>query len=323
MGCTWLKNLACIATFLLMTCLMVSVIIYLRSHCQYISGKAFNARQYGCDTKPIVLTDTIVLKTMGSYKNFSQAWSEAEEKARKPAHRYIEKQHAVAIYMYTESFLKNSNKKVDTPNISGHQMSKNDTIYIDPRLYSSLSEAIRGLKNSQVTCLKGSYRTQRHLHVDISNKQVRFGSFILASDKKSLQRSSACFEMKTCFGADISHYSALGINNQVLIPPYEVFKVSAVHVDFTEDCNITYKLESNLNCVYDTKGEMLHLISASQGEELWCMVIAVFVTALCLLASLIVFKLYQKKSHPQSLYFQQVTDFQDGNVMHTSSFNLK
>lgn len=149
-----------------------------------------------------------------------------------------------------------------------------------------------------------------HLQVDISNKQVRFGSFTLASDKRSLERSCTCFQVNTCFGADVSHYSALETNYQVLIPPYEVFKVSRVHLDVTEDCNITYKLESNLNCVYDAKRKILHPISASSAEGLWCIVIVTFVITIWLVVALIFVKAYRKKTHRHSVsYVQPVTRY--------------
>lgn len=38
--CTWQRNLACVMTVsLLITCLLVSVIIYLLPHCHCVSGK--------------------------------------------------------------------------------------------------------------------------------------------------------------------------------------------------------------------------------------------------------------------------------------------
>ncbi|XP_077427311.1 T-cell ecto-ADP-ribosyltransferase 2-like [Vanacampus margaritifer] len=326
MGCSWQRHLACvIITSLLLTCLLVFVIIYLLPHYQCIPAKnstqACDSREDGCNTKPIVLTDVLVVKTMASNTNFSQAWSDAEQKARKPGHKYIEKQHAVAIYMYTKHLLKHSTNKSE---ISEYQASKNETIYMDSKLYSSLSEAIQILKHSQVTCLKAIYRTQRHSHVDISNKQVRFGSFTLASDKRSLKRSSTCFQINTCFGVDISHYSALKTNHQVLIPPYEVFKVSDVHPDITEDCNIAYKLESNLDCVYDTNTKMLHPISASPAKGLWCVVIVTFVITVCIAVAIIIVKTYRKKTHLHSRsYFQPVTYYHAAVVMKRPTFNLQ
>ncbi|XP_077379714.1 ecto-ADP-ribosyltransferase 5-like isoform X2 [Festucalex cinctus] len=320
MGCTWQKSLACvIITSLLLTCLLVFVIIYLLPHSQHISAKnstqACDSREDGCNTKPIVLTDVLIVKTMASDWNFSQAWSDAEQKARKPAHEYIEKQHAAAIYMYTKSLLKHPTNKLG---ISEYQVSNNETIYMDSKLYSFLSEAIQILKHSQVSCLKAIYRTQRHLHVDIS-KQVRFGSFTLVSDKKRLERSSSCFEMNTCFGADISHYAALETNHQVLIPPYEVFKVTGVRPDITEDCNVTYKLESNLDCVYDTKRKRLHPISAEPAEGLWCVVIITFVITVCIVVAIIIVKTYQKKTRHSGSYLH----YHAVVVLKSTTFNLQ
>ncbi|CAG06131.1 unnamed protein product [Tetraodon nigroviridis] len=51
-------------------------------------------------------------------------------------------------------------------------------------------------------------------------------------------------------------------NSQVLIPPYEVFRV----FDGGGGAGVTYRLESNLNCVYDRGSGSLHPISASPAD---------------------------------------------------------
>ncbi|XP_054634994.1 ecto-ADP-ribosyltransferase 4-like [Dunckerocampus dactyliophorus] len=262
-----------------------------------------------------------IRKKWPSLTNFSQAWSDAEEKARKPAHKYIEKQHAVAIHMYTNSLLQHTNGKLESVITAGRHQSKNEAVYINPFLYSALSDAIQVLKHSQVTCLRTYYRTQTLLHLNMFNQQVRFGSFMLFFDNSSLESRLTCFEINTCFGADISYYSVLDQNHQVLIPPYEVFKVSRVHPVITEGCNITYKLESNLDCVYDIEGNMLHSISASPVEGLWCLVIVTFMIIICLVV--IIVKVYRKKTDLQSVYLHPRANYHCEVVTKTPLFNIK
>ncbi len=178
-------------------------------------------------------------------KNFSQAWSNAEQKAEEPAHAYMEKHHSVAIRMYTNA-LRTAKPELETGDISGKHLKET---FESRSLYFSLSEAIQILKHGQVTCLSTNYTTKTLLNRNISNKLIRFSTFVLGSDGWGLTRNASCFQVYTCFGADITYYSALKQNNQVLIPPYEVFKVSDIETD-AQMCKVVYKLKSNLNCVY-------------------------------------------------------------------------
>lgn len=211
-----------------------------------------------CRSKVRVVTDAAIMQTWDTKTNFSQAWSNAEQKAREPAHKYMEKHHSVAIYMYTDIML----QPVKTANRSGKRPKE---IFKPRSLYFSLSETIQILRHSQVTCLSTSYKTETLLHLNISDKLIRFSTFVLGSDGGNFTRNASCFEVHTCFGADITHYSALKVNSQVLIPPYEVFKVTDTEMD-TQRCKVVYRLKSNLNCVYDRESNTLHPISVLPVE---------------------------------------------------------
>lgn len=207
--------------------------------------------------------------------SFSQAWSNAERKAKEPAHKYMEKHHSTAIYMYTNIMLQPVEHDLEPAERRGKRLRET---FESRSLYRSLSEAIQVLKHSQVTCLSTKYRTDTLLHLNISNKLIRFSTFVLGSDRWNFTRNASCFEVYTCFGADITHYSALKLNSQVLIPPYEVFKVTDTETD-TQRCKVIYKLKSNLNCVYDRESNALHPISALPLDGFWlifaiaCMII--------------------------------------------------
>uniref|UniRef100_A0A8C9YUG3 NAD(P)(+)--arginine ADP-ribosyltransferase n=1 Tax=Sander lucioperca TaxID=283035 RepID=A0A8C9YUG3_SANLU len=95
---------------------------------------------------------------------------------------------------------------------------------------------------------------------DVENKEIRFGRFTSASqggyaDKMFGEKS--CFEIFTCMGADISRYSKYLNEAEVLIPPYEVFKVVKIERPTTKSpCEVVYKVKSTEN--YVSKLNCLH-----------------------------------------------------------------
>nr|XP_023008002.1 ecto-ADP-ribosyltransferase 4-like [Maylandia zebra] len=163
-------------------------------------------------------------------KNFSEAWRNAEQHTRKPQHKHLEKDHSAALYMYTKSMLQSVNLNFKSANRTG----KPKETFESRSLYSFLTEGIQILKHSQVTCVSTHFQAETLLHLNISNKQVRFSTFMLGSDEWDFARNISCFEVQTCFGADITYYSALKKNNQVLIPPYEIFKVTDIQTETKE-----------------------------------------------------------------------------------------
>ncbi len=218
-----------------------------------------------CRAKATVVTDKTIMQKCNANTNYSQAWSSAEQKAREPAHSYMEKRHSISIYMYTNTMLRPVQQDFEAAERTGKQLKE----AFEPRsLYLSLKEANQILKHSQVTCLSTDYRIETLLNLNISNKLIRFSSFILGSDRWNHSRNASCFEVYTCFGADVTHYSALKLSSQVLIPPYEVFKVTDIKTD-TQRCKVVYRLKSNLNCVYDRESNTLHPISALPVNGFW------------------------------------------------------
>lgn len=232
-----------------------------------------------CQTKATVVTDKAIMQKWNTSRNFITTWSNAEQRAREPAHKYMEKHLSTAIYVYTKVMMQPFKLNLDTKVITG----KLNKTFEPHSLYSSLSKAIQILKHSQVTCLWTNYQTETLLNLNISNKLIRFSTFILSTDGWNFTRNASCFEVYTCFGADITHYSALQLNSQVLIPPYEVFRVTDTDMD-TQRCKVLYRLKSNLNCVYDIESNTLHPISALPAHGFWL----IFVIACVIIVSLLI-----------------------------------
>lgn len=244
-----------------------------------------------CRSKTTVVTGKALTQRWDSTSNCSQAWSNAEQNAREPAHKYMKKHHSVAIYMYTQA----ANHDCRTADTTGEHLSETVESH---SLYFLLREAIQVLKHSQVTCMNTNYRTKTLFNLTISNKHVRFSTFISGSDEWNFTRNASCFELYTCFGAEITHYSALKQINQVLIPPYEVFKITDIQTDAPR-CKMIYKLKSNLNCVYDRDSNMLHPISALPAEGfLLIFTITCIIIIVSLLLPFVIVKAlkYQKKT---------------------------
>ncbi|XP_070782267.1 NAD(P)(+)--arginine ADP-ribosyltransferase 1-like [Enoplosus armatus] len=124
-------------------------------------------------------------------------------------------------------------------------------------LHFLLSDAIRLLKVNQRSCLT-SYRRSNLLFIGEPGQIIRFGSFASSSLNKDLRHFGrrSCFEIHTCFGAYLKSYTEFDSDeDEVLIPPYEMFRIISVDTSGDNDlrCAVVYKLEtagvySSLNC---------------------------------------------------------------------------
>lgn len=250
----------CAVTFLvLLVMVLMSAVIFVTLILRGLVGEGVAPAQTqdhkDCRFKAAVLTDEAMVQKFNTGKNFSEAWTEAEQKSRAPAHIYMEKHHSTAIYAFTRAMLQPVGAEA-----SGKQQRET--------LTSSLSEALQVLRHSQATCHSTTYRTDTIRHPNI-HRLVRFSTFILGSEWTNSTRAELCFHIRTCFGADVTHYSALTGNSQVLIPPYEVFEVISMETD-AQRCKVLYRLKSDLNCVYDRASDTLQPVSASAGGS-WFM----------------------------------------------------
>ncbi|KAM4584765.1 NAD(P)(+)--arginine ADP-ribosyltransferase 2-like [Odontesthes bonariensis] len=112
--------------------------------------------------------------------------------------------------------------------------------------YFYLTDVIQALHNNQTLCRTTYHRTRKQFDKNVINTNMRFGGFTWAvSRKQTLEFNGnvSCFEINTCFGADITYYSSTNQIGQVFIPTYEVFKITDV---LTNDpwCSAVYKLQS-------------------------------------------------------------------------------
>ncbi|XP_038856242.1 ecto-ADP-ribosyltransferase 4-like [Salvelinus namaycush] len=199
---------------------------------------------------------------------FKNAWKWAEscaknvkERFRKDSSEYnvedkLSHNHIKAICAYTTghpSIHSEFNHAVRTSRY------KYTTSFQFHSLHFLLTDAIRLLKKQQQHC-NTTYRRTKMKFVGKVNTTIRFGYFASSSLNKDNSEfgDKSCFEIETCFGAYLKSFPKMGKKEEeVLIPPYEVFKVTEVlkkEDDPTLWCDVVNKLQStkipmsNLNC---------------------------------------------------------------------------
>ncbi|XP_067330682.1 ecto-ADP-ribosyltransferase 5-like [Channa argus] len=179
---------------------------------------------------------------------------ERAEKQKDPKDQALTNDHLQAICVYTsnnEGFYKTFNEAVRS------SRSTYNTSFPHHALHFWLTTAV------QILSKKKCITTYRRTDLDFTgrvNQKIRFGFFASSSYSKTLTQfgKKSCFKIRTCFGAYLKKYPYLGDKEQeVLIPPYEVFKITGIKkgrdVKQQFDCDILYVLKSisflsNLNC---------------------------------------------------------------------------
>uniref|UniRef100_A0A673NGL2 NAD(P)(+)--arginine ADP-ribosyltransferase n=1 Tax=Sinocyclocheilus rhinocerous TaxID=307959 RepID=A0A673NGL2_9TELE len=211
----------------------------------------------GCTVKMAHLVKKKYLeKEINNSTDFRNAWQEGEVNATVPEDN-LTRNHSIAIYVYTNL---NSNiyRNFNTAVRNGKQNYTNQA-FKWYSLHFLLTDAIKILTETQKKC-KSTYRgTTVNFFQNVTGKKVRFGSFTSSSLERKVAQdfgNTSCFEIKTCEGADVIKYSKYPEQKEVLIPPYEKFKVTAVKTRKYHKnlwCDTVYMLESSgkrsdLNC---------------------------------------------------------------------------
>ncbi|XP_017162841.1 erythroblast NAD(P)(+)--arginine ADP-ribosyltransferase-like [Poecilia reticulata] len=114
-------------------------------------------------------------------------------------------------------------------------------------LYYLLASALQKLKIADKNKCHTAYRRNSVPFKQMAYK-MRFGSFASSSltHNQTTYGTETCFKIKTCYGAVIEEYSAHPEEKEVLIPPYEIFKIiKSKDVAELQDCKTVFVLTSD------------------------------------------------------------------------------
>ncbi|KAF4115657.1 NAD(P)(+)--arginine ADP-ribosyltransferase 2-like [Onychostoma macrolepis] len=210
----------------------------------------------GCREKMANLVETTYLKKeINNSTDFKIAWKKGKDFFKTQKYKDLTKNNLIAIYVYSDS---NVFKHFNPDTRNGKKKYK-QMRYKWYSLHFLLTEAIQILNKTQNQCYYTYRGTKAVFDKHVLNKEVRFGQFASSSlVRKKAQRfgNISCFEIYTCEGANVSKYSKLPHEKEVLIPPYETFKVTAVKKSKGQKdlwCDTVYVLKSSgnrsdLNC---------------------------------------------------------------------------
>ncbi|XP_073702695.1 ecto-ADP-ribosyltransferase 5-like [Garra rufa] len=207
------------------------------------------------------MTNIIKTEKLESEKNnssvFNEAWQEGKKKSTSPENNLTES-HSIAIFVYTV----NDSRIYSNFNNAVYKGKQNYTEnkFMWYSLHFLLTTAIQILKKTQDRCCLTYRGTQfQYKESSVLNQEVRFGSFASSSFNRIVAESfgsKTCFEIYTCEGADVTKYSKYPYQKEVLIPPYETFKITAVKKKQDQNdlwCETVFVLnstrkKSDLNC---------------------------------------------------------------------------
>ncbi|NWY68364.1 NARE ribosyltransferase, partial [Erithacus rubecula] len=165
-------------------------------------------------------------------------------------------EQAIALVAYTmeETLYLEFNRAVRTVGRSRRDYLHNFHFKV---LHFLLTEALRALRGAQShpRCLRVFRGVNRIRFSARPGQIVRFGQFASTSMLRNVSDfygTTTTFEVHTCHGAHISRYSTYPEEEEVLIPPYETFKVTGVtrHGDEVLIQLHSHGVHSRYNCAW-------------------------------------------------------------------------
>ncbi|XP_053834799.1 NAD(P)(+)--arginine ADP-ribosyltransferase 2-like [Vidua macroura] len=138
--------------------------------------------------------------------------------------------HAVAVMAYTsQDVYKEFNAAVRAAGRSRQEYRNN---FHFKTLHFLLTKALVTLRHAQKRQCHHVFRGVRDVHFKARRGQrVRFGQFTSTSPRKEIALrfgTDTVFQVHTCHGVDIRQFSMYPGEEEVLIPPFETFKVTKV-----------------------------------------------------------------------------------------------
>ncbi|NWU43791.1 NRT2 ribosyltransferase, partial [Hylia prasina] len=189
--------------------------------------------------------------------DYAEAWSQAvavwDERSQPASPLRLEQAIAILAYTMEQGLYPEFNAAT---RVAGRSRREYLRAFHFKVLHFLLTEAVKDLRSarSHPRCLH-VYRGATVRFTTRLGRIVRFGQFASASLLRNVSESygtSTSFEVDTCYGVEIQHFSYYPEEEEVLIPPFETFKVTKI----THQENDTYihlrshGVHSKYNCAW-------------------------------------------------------------------------
>ncbi|XP_027321135.2 NAD(P)(+)--arginine ADP-ribosyltransferase 1-like [Anas platyrhynchos] len=225
----------------------------IREEAMDMAQNSFDDRYQDCRCE---MEEELKMVNRTEFKNplYANTWRKANEKLRNSNHPQVLRwEYAVAVmaYTYPTRLYRKFNEAVCE---GGRSRDYYLQSFHFKTLHFLLTEALHTLRNAQGRRCYNVYCGVRDIRFMAQiNQTVRFGRFASASLKKNATKrfgQDTLFFVYTCYGVPIWNFSFYPEEEEVLIPPYEVFKVTKFTRD--RDRNIirlrSHSVHSNYNC---------------------------------------------------------------------------
>ncbi|XP_048476760.1 GPI-linked NAD(P)(+)--arginine ADP-ribosyltransferase 1-like [Rhincodon typus] len=174
-------------------------------------------------------------------------WKNAKNNMKCPVASGLTKEHMLAVYAYTaqyprkKPFYRQFNDAV-------REYGADEMTYENNFKYKSyhylLATALEELRSKSPTETKRVYRGIKHLAEGTEGSQMRFGIFASSSLDENVARkfinpstkTNTIFNIRTQYGVRIQKYSCFPSEDEVLIPPYELFIVGKITSETYGNC---------------------------------------------------------------------------------------
>ncbi|KAM9462901.1 GPI-linked NAD(P)(+)--arginine ADP-ribosyltransferase 1-like [Clarias gariepinus] len=195
----------------------------------------------GCENKMCrLITQKILPNELNSNKKFKNVWSKF-----KNIKNYFKR--AIKVYTSNDIYL-----EFNVAVRSGRKSYISNFNY--KAFHFFLTRALQVYRVNK--CTNVFRRTKVLFDKNVLNKEVRLGGFASTSLKSNKIQfgNRSCFKIKTCYGANIASMSVFPKEEEVLIPPFEKFKITSINTGKNEmNCTVLYTLQSTgklsyMNC---------------------------------------------------------------------------
>ncbi|XP_058864338.1 erythroblast NAD(P)(+)--arginine ADP-ribosyltransferase-like [Acipenser ruthenus] len=218
-----------------------------------LAGNSLDDQYVGCRKEMLKIVNKKYLSSeFKKNPDFKNAWDTAKKTMKKKKQKALKLEQAMAIYVYTMDAVHDQFNKA---------VREGGTHYKDfpfKSLHFLLTDALNTLRSQKGKCYK-VFRGVTKKSTAVVGAIVRFGQFASTSVDKNVAKefgTTTVFEIHTCLGVLIEEYSDNPYEEEVLIPPFEKFKVLNVKGNQIQLEHIPDKT-SNFNCLGVKKNMLL------------------------------------------------------------------